>query len=404
MAQRVAVYCRVSSNVDMQQHSLEAQQIYYEKLVTSNPEYIFSGMYVDTVSGLNKKKRKQFNLMLRDCRRKKIDLIITKSVSRFARNSVDFLKVIRELKKLNVDVYFETEQIKLSEERNEFRMTTHAAVAQEESMIKSGSIRWGLDFGFSTGVSGLANRTCYGYQHDPDDNLILDPIASENVKLIFDLYIHGYSLSKIAKELHIRDILSPTGKEMWTSAAIDKILSNEKYVGNVLLQKTYVPDVLKQTQVKNNGEIRKYLYENSHVGIIDAVIFDAVQNERKRRSNITVSEKGKAERNCNRFSSGNSLSGKIKCGECGKNFRRITTHSGDIVWRCAGRVEKGGKCSAEAIKQSTIDALLLEKFGGDISPDNAYKMVGGIVIYKTDIIVKAGGHTDSETICSRGMD
>ena len=359
MAQRVAVYCRVSSSADIQQYSLEAQQIDYENLVTSNQDYIFFRMYVDTASGLNKKKRRQFNFMLKDCRKKKIDLIITKLVSRFARNTVDFLKVIRELKRLNVDVHFETERIKLSEERNEFRMTTHAAVAQEESMIKSRSIKWGLDFGFTTGVSGLANRICYGYQHDSDGNLMIDPMESENVKLIFALYLYGYSLSKIAKELHSRAIPSPTGKEIWTSSSIDKILSNEKYVGNVLLQKTYLPDVLKQTQEKNNGKIKKYLYENNHVGIIDVAAFNAVQDERRRRSNVTVSEKGKSERKCNRFSSGNSLSGKIKCGKCGRNFRRITTHSGEVVWRCAGRIEKGGNCTAETIKQGTIDVCIV---------------------------------------------
>lgn len=152
-----------------------------------------------------------------------------------------------------------------------------------------------------------------------------------------------------------RRILSPTGKETWTSAAIDKLLGNEKYIGQALLQKTHVSNVLDQKQKKNNGELTQYLYENNHVGIIDIETFEAVQAEKVRRTNVVSSEHGKQIRKNTRHSSGNSLSGKIKCGECGCNYRRITTHSGEIVWRCAGRVEKNGTCKAETIKQSDID-------------------------------------------------
>lgn len=383
MSKKVAVYCRVSTPSDLQQHSLAAQERYYENLICSSKDYIFVGMYIDTESGLSMKKRSRFKVMLSDCRKKKIDLIITKSVSRFSRNSVDFLKVMRELKKLSVDVYFENESVQLSEERNELRMTTCAALAQEESMMKSKSIKWGLNFGFATGNSGMANRVCYGFTKDDDGNLVIDRLTSENVKLIFNLYLNGYSLSGIAKELLSKNIPSPTGKESWTSTAIDKILSNEKYIGNVLLQKTYVPDVLKQTQRKNNGELPQYLYEYNHEGIIDSITFDAVQEERKKRSNIIITDKGKQERKSARFSSSDSLSGKIICDECGRNFRRITTHSGEIVWRCAGRVEKNGNCLAETVKQSTIDKLLKQRFGESFS----IKDVHGITVNKDEIVI-----------------
>ena len=175
-----------------------------------------------------------------------------------------------------------------------------------------------------------------------------------------------------------RGIVSPTGKEIWTSAAIDKLLENEKYIGQALLQKTHVPNVLDQKQKKNNGELTKYLYENNHIGIIDLAVFEAVQAGKTRRTNVVSNACGKQVRKNTRHSSGNSLSGKIKCGECGCNYRRITTHSGEIVWRCAGRVEKNGTCTARTVQQSEIDEKLLEKFGNELSFDEIYNKTNNI--------------------------
>ena len=388
MKKKVAAYCRVSTKEELQQYSLESQKEYYKELIESNPDFIFVGIYSDTASGLKKKDRVQFEKMIKDCRRKKIDIIYTKSISRFSRNSLDFLKVIRKLKQLEVDVYFQNEQIWLKKERSEFNMAVHVAVAQEESMSKSRSIRWGLVYGFQSGMSKLANRICYGYEQDKDGKLIINEEEAKNVKLIFELYLQGYSLSGISKELKRRRILSPTGKETWTSAAIDKMLGNEKYIGQALLQKTHIPDVLEQKQKKNKGELAQYLYENNHKGIIDNAMFEAVQAERAKRSNVVLDERGKEIRKSTRHSSGHSLSGKIRCGECGRNFRRITTHSGEIVWRCAGRVEKNGICKAETIKQSDIDKKLHEKFGEGLSIDEIYKEVQEISISKDNIIIK----------------
>jgi len=362
MKKKVAAYCRVSTKEELQQYSLESQKEYYKELIESNPDFIFVGIYADTASGLKKKDRVQFEKMIKDCRRKKIDIIYTKSISRFSRNSLDFLKVIRKLKQLEVDVYFQNEQIWLKKERSEFNMAVHVAVAQEESMCKSRSIRWGLVYGFQSGDSKLANRVCYGYEQDKDGNLIINEKEAESVKFIFALYLQGYSLSGISKELKRRGIASPTGKEIWTSAAIDKILGNEKYIGQALLQKTYIENVLEGKQIKNRGEVTRYLYENNHTGIIEKEIFEKVQLEKKKRSNIAFNDKGKQIRKSIRYSSEDTLSGKIKCGECGRNFRRITTHSGEIVWRCAGRVEKNGICKARTVKQSEIDEKVQEEF------------------------------------------
>lgn len=163
---RVAVYCRVSNNSDEQKSSLQAQQEYYSKVIINDENCLFVGIYADIGSGVDKKKRTQFNKLIKDCKKKKIDIIVTKSISRFARNTLDFLEVIRMLKELNVDVYFENEKIWLSKERNEFMMTTYAAIAQEESMMKSRSIKWGLEKGFVSGDSKVAQRKCYGYTND----------------------------------------------------------------------------------------------------------------------------------------------------------------------------------------------------------------------------------------------
>ena len=388
MKRKVAAYCRVSIKKEIQQYSLEAQKQYYKNLIKSNEDFIFVGIYADTASGLKKKDRVQFAKLLKDCKKKKIDVIYTKSISRCARNTLDFLEDLRKLKKMGVDVYFENERIWLKEERSELTMTIYATVEQEESVSKSRITRWGLVSGFKSGASKLANRVCYGYKQDEDGNLVIDDEQANSVRLIFDLYLQGYSLSGISKELRERGIVSPTGKEIWTSAAIDKFLGNEKYIGQALLQKTHVPNVLDQKQKKNNGELTQYLYENNHVGIIDIETFEAVQAEKVRRTNVVSSEHGKQIRKNTRHSGGNSLSGKIKCGECGCNYRRITTHSGEIVWRCAGRVEKNGTCKAETIKQSDIDKKLHEKFAGELELAEMYKMINNISVIKGEIVVE----------------
>lgn len=383
---RVAVYCRVSSNSDEQKSSLQAQQEYYSKVIMNDENCLLVGIYTDIASGVDKKKRTQFDKLIKDCKKKKIDIIVTKSISRFARNTLDFLEVIRMLKKLNVNVYFENEKIWLSKGRNEFMMTTYAAIAQEESMMKSRSIKWRLEKGFVSGDSKVAQRKCYGYTND-NGNLVVNSKQAFIVKEIYKMYLEGLSLSNIVKELYQKDIKSPTGKDRWTVSSIDKILSNEKYVGYVLLQKTYVSDVLKHAQIKNNGEKAKYLYENNHEGIIDKETFDLVQIEKAKRSNMMIDYNNKLSRKSTRYSSGNTLSGKIHCGDCGRNFRRITTHSGEIVWRCAGRVEKNGNCKNETVKQCLIDKKLKEKYGYDLTLEEIYKLVNSITVTGSEISI-----------------
>ena len=376
---RAAVYCRVSSNKNIQIHSLEAQLEYYIDYFKRNPQFTFAGIYTDIASGLNTSSRKGFQKMINDCKQGKIDIIITKSISRFSRNTYDFLVVIRTLKKLGVDIFFQNENIYLSEQKGEFMMTVFEAVAQQESINKSNHIKWGLEAGYQSGSSGLAKRICYGYKKDENGELMISPEQAENVQLIYELYLSGYSLSGIAKELRQRGIVSPTGKETWTSCAIDKILSNEKYTGDVLLQKTFRRDIFSGKQIQNHGEHAQYLYENNHGGIITHEMFERVQMEKQRRSNRCCSDNGGMRRKNTRFSQGNTLSGKIWCEECGRNFRRIKTRKGEIFWQCAGQVEHTSDCNAMKLNQTEINDFLKREYGIEPKIDS-YSAIDRILV------------------------
>ena len=258
------------------------------------------------------------------------------------------------------------------------RIQMHSVEAQQESVNKSNHIKWGLEAGYRSGSSGLAKRICYGYKKDENGELIICPEQAENVQLIYELYLSGYSLSGIAKELKQRGIDSPTGKETWTSCAIDKILSNEKYTGDVLLQKTFRRDVFSGKQIQNHGEQAQYFYENNHSGIVTHEIFERVQMEKKRRSNRCSDNAGMRRKNT-RFSQGNTLSGKIRCEECGRNFRRIKTRKGEIFWQCAGQVEHTSDCHAMKLNQTEINDFLKRKYGIEPKIDS-YSAIDRILV------------------------
>ena len=356
---RVAAYCRVSTKQEEQDNSLDNQKEYYYNLITSNENWEFVGIYADVASGTNQSKRKQFNDMIKDCKKNKIDLIIVKSVSRFGRNTVESLKTTRMLKEWGVDVYFETNGISTKRMKSETVLALLFSFAQAESEDRSGAIKWGIHTGFRLGHSKFADKVCFGYKKDENGRLIIDEDKATVVEEIFSLYLQGNSLRKIVDKLHERGILTPTGKENWTPMAISKILTNEKYTGDVILQKTYIKDFYMHTQVTNDTQLTKYLYKNNNPPIISKELFEQVQKLMGDRSNVEITDDGRKIRKVTRCSSNNSLSGKIKCQICGKNFRRITTHSGEIVWRCAGRVEKcKTKCTARTVKQSELIEII----------------------------------------------
>ena len=260
---KVAAYCRVSTQQEIQHHSLEAQREYYEKWILSTPGWEFAGIYADKASGRNNRKMYDFQRMIEDCRAGKIDLIITKSISRLGRNTLQFLNA------LDVDVFLEVEKLYLHNPKAVRLLTIYASVYQNESEVKSAYTRWGIRNRFANGSSAFANIPCYGYQQNDEGKLEPIPEEAEVVQLIYACHRNGMSLRKIAQELQLRNIRSPKGKPQWSTTSIRRILHNEKYNGHVLLQKSYVSNFFTDKRTQNNGELPQYLLKNNHKPIIE---------------------------------------------------------------------------------------------------------------------------------------
>jgi DNA invertase Pin-like site-specific DNA recombinase len=271
---RVAAYCRVSTKYEEQLNSLNMQIESYTKYIKSNLNWKLAGIFVDKMSARTIRKRKQFQRMMNLCRANKIDLILTKSIKRFGRNTLDLLETFRELKRLHIEVFFELENMYVSDPKAELMFTIYASMTQEESENLSQDIKWGIHHVFRTGTSKLIGRPCYGYKQSSDQNgdctLVIYEKEATVVRQIFKWRLMGYSLRQISKLLYIKGIPSPTGRLKWGPEALNQLLHNEKYTGNVMLQKTYVPDMLKVRQVKNNGQADMYYIENTHEAIIEA--------------------------------------------------------------------------------------------------------------------------------------
>ena len=267
---RVAAYCRVSTNAAEQLSSLAMQEQYYEKHIKQNPDWIFVGVYSDVGSGTRIKGRSRFKALLSACRRVKVDMILTKSAHRFARNTVDALKTIRMLRHRNVDIYFERENIHSLYESSEFMLMLICALAQDESHSKSEDIKWGLRKSFQNPDSKYYQRTCYGYTHDQEGKLIIQEEQAEIVRLIYEMSASGVSLARISAHLEDMGIPSPRGKSVWSKETLRKILRNEKYRGCVSLQKTFVENYLEHKQVKNMGQLDMFHVDFNHTAIIYA--------------------------------------------------------------------------------------------------------------------------------------
>lgn len=273
---RVAAYCRTSANQEEQNSSLENQIVYYTAFIRSNPKWRFVAVYADQASGLHTKNRPGYRKLLRDCRRGKIDLILVKSLSRFGRDTRESISTIRKLKQMNVGIYIELGGI-FTMKTPDSVIDLYAAFAQAESQTRSESIKFGIQNRMRSGRTILNHRQFLGYTKGPDGVLQIVPEEAEIVQKIFDLYIQGNGVRKIKKYLESHGIKTVTGKTEWSTSTIDRMLSNEKYVGQVLMQKTYTLDFLTEKQVKNTGQKEMYLVENAHEPIIDQETFDKVQ-------------------------------------------------------------------------------------------------------------------------------
>ena len=342
---RVAAYCRVSTDNEEQATSYEAQIEHYTSYINANPEWVLAGIFADEgISGTNTKKRADFNRMIDQCLAGKIDMVITKSISRFARNTLDCLKYIRLLKDKGIPVYFEKENINTMDSKGEIMLTIMASLAQQESQSLSQNVKLGIQYRFQQGEVQVNHNRFLGYTKDENKRLVIDPKGAEVVKRIFRECLEGASLLQIGRGLQADGILTAAGKPKWRPETLRKILRNEKYIGDALLQKTYTVDFLSKKRVVNNGIVPQYYVENSHDAIIPRELFLQAQEEMAHR------ERG--------YSSKYALSGIVFCGECGEIYRRVHWNNRgcrSIVWRCVSRLEEKGKnCISSTINEEVL--------------------------------------------------
>jgi len=357
---RVAAYCRVSTDSEEQATSYETQIEHYTAYIQGHPNWVLAGIYADDgISGTNTKKREEFNRMIDECMAGNIDMIITKSISRFARNTLDCLKYIRQLKDKNIPVYFEKENINTMDSKGEVLLTIMASLAQQESQSLSQNVKLGLQYRYQQGEIQVNCARFLGYTKDENKRLVIVPEEAEIVKRIYREYLEGASMLKIARGLEADGIRNGAGRERWHTSNINQILRNEKYIGDALLQKTYTVDFLTKKRVKNNGLVPQYYVENSHEAIIPREVFMQVQEELIRRRIVHTSPSGKKRT----FSSNHAFSQIIICAKCGEVFRRVHWNNRgkkSIVWRCASRLENTGLfCDARTVPESQIEQVIV---------------------------------------------
>jgi len=357
---KVAAYCRVSTDSDEQATSYEAQVEHYTDFIKKNPEWEFAGIFADDgISGTNTKKREEFNRMIDEAMAGKIDMIVTKSISRFARNTLDCLKYIRQLKEKNIPVYFEKENINTMDAKGEVLLTIMASLAQQESQSLSQNVKLGFQYRYQQGQITVNHNRFLGYTKDEKGQLIIDPDEAVVVRRIYREYLEGASLQQICRGLEADGILTGAGKKKWRPESVKKILQNEKYIGDALLQKTYTVDFLEKKRVPNNGLVPQYYVENSHEAIIPRDLYMQVQEEMVRRANLHSGQNRKKRV----YSSKYALSSIVYCSKCGDIYRRIAWNNRgkhSIVWRCCTRVEHGpGACAADTIQESELQNLVV---------------------------------------------
>lgn len=350
---KVAAYARVSCGKDTMLHSMSAQVSNYSELIQSTPGWQYAGVYADEALSGTKTDRENFQQMIRDCRDGKIDMIITKSISRFARNTIVLLETVRELKELGVDVFFEEQNIHTLSSEGELMLTILASYAQEESLSNSENMKWRIRHGYERGEL-LQWRELFGYDIRKDGIFIVEDKA-QIVRDIFQRVIDGESYTSIARDLNSRGI--PTTRNgNWTPQQVLKLVGNEKYTGNALMQKKYVNNYLEKKTVENHGELPMYYIEDSHPAIIDMETYEQTQDEIKRRHEIYAKDRKPWELS--------PFSGKIRCMHCGTNYKRITAN-GHTSYMCGTFHQKGkAYCDqAKAIPEDTMMKVTAEVLG-----------------------------------------
>ena len=343
---KVAAYCRISTEQEQQQNSYRVQVEYYTDYINSNKEWVMAGIFADEgISGTSTRKRTAFNRMIRMCQKKKIDLILCKSASRFARNTVDCLEYIRMLKSLGVTVIFEKENLNTMTMDSEFMLALYSSFAQAESESISKNVTLGIQMAYREGKVRYQYSAWLGYRKGADGKPEIVPEEAEIIKQIFREFLDGASTQHIADEMNHRKIQTINGGEKWRADSIWRILKNEKYAGDALLQKTYTQDCISHKAVRNHGERAMYLVSDCHPAIIDRETFNLVQQELARRSSKRkISDRARTEQG--RYSGRYALTELMICGECGTPYRRVTWNvhgKKAIVWRCISRLDHGNR-------------------------------------------------------------
>lgn len=363
---RVAAYCRVSTKQEEQLNSYEVQKNHYEERIRSEPKWMLVGIFADKgITGTSMKHRDEFNKLIRLCKKGKVDMIITKSISRFARNTLDCIRITRMLREIGVDVYFEEQNLHSIEASSEFYISIYGSIAQSESENISANVKWGKAQSAKEGNVAFQYKYFLGYRkgEDGQPEIILE--EAEIVRMIYDRFLAGDSFAGIIKHLEEKEIPSPCGKSTWRSSTIQSILSNEKYKGDAVINKTFTENCISKKVKINHGERTKYYIENNHPAIIDAVTFGRVQEELARRSGKQKVKQVGTKTEQGKYSSKYALTELLVCGECGTPYRRCTwTARGQkkIVWRCINRLDYGKKyChQSPSIEESVLHEAIMK--------------------------------------------
>ena len=360
---KVAAYARVSRDTERLMHSVSAQVSYYSALIQKNPEWEYAGVYADMgISGTDTSKRGEFLRMLADCEEGKIDIILTKSISRFARNTVDLLETVRHLKDLGIEVRFEKEHIHSLSEDGELMLTLLASFAQEESRSISENVKWGVRKRFQSGEIGAANKHILGYRYD--DGLrkyVIIPEEAEAVRWMFQMYIDGVPLRGIAESMNSAGIRTTLGND-FQEASVRQLIFNEVYAGDIRRQKCYMADPITKTKVKNCGELPQYYMADCHEAIIDRETYAKVKAEMERRAGLVNPTY--------------PFTGKIKCGICGQSFTRrkgITKGKEYVSWFCRAKKEVGMTCTSCNYSEQNLMEICAKLMGTDSFNGTAFE-------------------------------
>lgn len=359
---KVAAYARVSKDTERLMHSVSAQVSYYSDLIQKNPEWEYAGVYADSgITGTLVAGRGEFGRMLDDCEAGKIDIILCKSISRFARNTVDLLNTVRHLKDIGIEVRFEKEQINSMSGDGELMLSILASFAQEESRSISENVKWGIHKRFKNGEIGAANKHILGYRYDDEQKkYVIIPEEAESVRWMFQMYIDGVTLRDIADRMNNAGIHTTLGND-FQEASVRQLIFNEVYAGDIRRQKCYVEDPITKRKVPNQGELPQYYMTDCHEAIIDRKTYAKVKAEMERRASL--------------LNPTYCFTGKIKCGNCGMNFtRRKSTVKGKeyVAWFCRAKKEPGMACTSHNYSEDTLTKACAEMMGTDGFDEEAF--------------------------------